>query len=655
MKKSHGEFKSLFILILLVSGIIFSSYAFTELSQGNYTYELKTFSSYEEIGSFLQAKYDNYTRSYGYEASQDLGASAPTSESINWQKTVTNGEADAETPDYSETNIQVEGVDEPDIVKTDGTYLYVIARQTVYIIQGYPAENAEILAELTYDTDISLSGLFINDNRLVVLGNTYEHTSNNGEDIYYYGWGGRSTAVIKVYDLTSPSNPELVRDVTVDGYYFDSRMIGDYVYIVCSENSYLYYGGYIESNRSVPIPTMTVDDETIELPPDEIYYVDIPEPPETLTYVVSLNIHDSTEEVVEKGFLIGNAQTMYVSQKNIYIAYIQYGYHVVSINGRSQDEQTTLLHRIRIRNGDIEYTAQGEVPGRILNQFSMDEHNGYFRIATTNGFSWNDDAQNNIYILDMDLNPVSNIENIAPGETIYSARFIGDRAYLVTFKKIDPFFTIDLSDPTNPQIIGELKIPGYSDYLHPYDNDHIIGLGKDTVEATEEEGWWRDFSFAWYQGLKIALFDVSDFANPTVLDQVIIGDRGTDSPALYDHKAFLFDKNKELLVIPIRIYEINNSIKNEYDELPGNTYGEFTFQGAYIYKLTLDNGFQYQGRITHLEDAADLQNNPYGYWGTSSIHRSLYIGSTLYTISQHMIKMHDLNTLTELNSITLTT
>ena len=230
---------------------------------------------------------------------------------------------------------------------------------------------------------------------------------------------------------------------------------------------------------------------------------------------------------------------------------------------------------------------------------------------------------------------------------------MGEKAYLVTFKKIDPFFTIDLSDPYNPQILGKLKIPGYSDYLHPYDDDHIIGIGKDTVEALDEQKEYRNLDFAWYQGLKIALFDVSDFENPQEVAKVVIGDRGTHSPVLSDHKALLFDREKELLVLPVDLYVISDDIKEQYDHYTGSTYGEFSFQGAYVYRLSLDDGFDYQGRITHFDEDDDMKSGYYGYWGSSSITRSLYIGDVLYTLSNAMVKMNDLSTLNEINSLVL--
>ncbi|MBU0636042.1 beta-propeller domain-containing protein, partial [Candidatus Micrarchaeota archaeon] len=239
------------------------------------------------------------------------------------------------------------------------------------------------------------------------------------------------------------------------------------------------------------------------------------------------------------------------------------------------------------------------------------------------------------------------LEDLAPGEQIYSARFMGKKGYLVTFKKIDPLFVIDLSDHSNPRVLGKLKIPGYSDYLHPFDETHIIGVGKHTIEAAEGD-------FAWYQGVKLAVFDVSDVENPKEMHQIIIGDRGTDSIALQDHKAFLFDREKELLILPITLAEIPEEIK-ESDVEQGNwpQYGEFTFQGAYVYNLSLANGFELKGRITHDETGEDILKSGYYYQSDNQVKRSLYIGNVLYTISNTKILLNDLFDLSELNQIEL--
>jgi len=650
MRQSNYNRKGFVVLVIIVCATLTSAFAFTSITKSEFTYDLKTFSSYDELASFLQDLSDNYSNGGGQIGlMESMDAAAPRSSEA---KNTFSWEGDAGSVDYSETNVQVEGVDEPDIVKTDGTYIYVVAESSIFIVLAYPADEARILSEISFDDEMIPENLFVNDDRLVVLGSSYQYYNmdeySKSEDSLYW-WGGYSSTMIKVYDIGDRTEPELVRDVKVDGYYFDGRMIDDYVYVLASEYTYLYY---LENSNNTRIPGMIVDGEKIDLPPDEIYYCDIPESPDTMTYVISFNVLDDHEDVTEKGFLLGNAQSIYVSRDDFYITYTKYNYNTfwgLQVDATSGNSVTTLIHRIAIHNGDTSYDAQGEVPGSVHDQFSMDEHDGFFRIATTEG--WGDSSENNVYILDLDLEVVSEIENIAPGESIYSARFIGDCAYLVTFQKIDPFFTIDLSDPYNPEILGELKIPGYSDYLHPFDDDHIIGIGKDTVEPQEEEGWWSSRSFAWYQGLKIAMFDVSDFDDPKVLDQEIIGDRGTDSPALHDHKAFLFDRSKELLVIPVSVYVIDDEIKEQNEGYTGSTYGEFEFQGAYVYTLNLD-GFDYKGRITHRDDD-DLENDRWYYRSSSEITRTLYIGDVLYTVSDEMIKMNDLYDLDEINSVTL--
>ncbi len=567
--------------------------------------------------------------------------------------------------DFSTTNVQVAGIDEPDIVKTDGTYLYVIAGQTLYIIKAYPVGDATILSRI-HIANVTISSIFLRGDRLIIFGDSYSSSPyllydgtmkrQPAPDIW---WGGTSITVVSIYDVTDRTNPVLTKEVKIDGGFFDARLIDEYIYLVATESTYDICRQLDEQNYTLVVPRICIDGDQQNIPPEDIYYVDVPELSDTMTHVVSINL--DTNDVDEKSFMLGSSQTMYVSKNNIFLASEHYSYTpLLGADGSvsSTSEEQTILHKISINTGEITYIAQGEVSGRILNQFSMDEFNGYFRIATTIGYIGGPDptAKNNIYILDENLQRVSQIEGIAPGEQIHSSRFMGDRAYLVTFKKTDPFFVIDLSDPSNPKILGELKIPGYSDYLQPFDENHVIGVGKDTQEASDadKQDWNQDF--AWYQGLKIALFDVSDVQNPVEEAKIIIGDRGTDSPALYDHKSFLFDREKELLVIPVSLYEIPQEIKDANQEGTNSIYGQFSFQGAYVYRLSLENGFEFKGRITHQNQEQQTSNSEYWYWGSSNtdITRTLYIGNVLYTISGSMVKMNDLTDLSELNSIALT-
>jgi len=566
-------------------------------------YQLKKFSSYGELEYFVMTNVCDYGNPY-YESffngivSIRLPASSKS-----------YGRGDETGVDYSTTNIQVEGVDEADIVKSDGKYIYVVSGNKVVIIDAYPAEGARILSEI--ETNESPIELFINGDKLVMLG-----------------W-----AFVKVYDVSNRENPLLTRDVSFDGQYFDSRMVGSHVYVII--NSPALY------DNKIYLPNISSNGNTKTVPATEIcYFENIHDYSYQFTTIMAINVQDDGAEIKSETFLIGATQNIFVSSNNIYVTYTDYWVYPLrewSSETSDPETETTIIHKISISDGSIEYKSQGEVPGHVLNQFSMDEYQGHFRIATTTGWM----GQNNVYVLDGNLDIVGRLEGLAPGERIYSARFIGSRAYLVTFKKVDPLFVIDLEDPNNPKVLGELKIPGYSDYLHPYDETHLIGVGKDAVDMG---------SFAWYQGVKIALFDVSDPENPIEISKYMVGDRGTDSYALQDHKAFLFSRQKNLLVLPILLAEINE--ESYPGEIPPDAYGEYVWQGAYVFDISLDDGFVLKGRITHFNDDyinAWRSYYPYDY----SVQRSLYIDNVLYTISGRSVKMNNLEDLSEISEIEL--
>jgi uncharacterized secreted protein with C-terminal beta-propeller domain len=274
----------------------------------------------------------------------------------------------------------------------------------------------------------------------------------------------------------------------------------------------------------------------------------------------------------------------------------------------------------------------------------MDEHNGFFRIATQSG-EYSKEKCSNVFILDDTLNKVGEVTNIAPNENMHSARFMGNRAYLVTFLNIDPFFVIDLSDPYNPEILGELKIPGYSDYLHPYDENHVIGIGKDSDANIDSDKIHSDNAvyYTAILGVKIALFDVTDPENPKEVSKVVIGDRGSSTPVLDNHKALLFDREKELFVIPVNVVERDEDTDYQKD----------SFQAAYVYNLNTEDGFELKGKINHEEDTKSVKDNSYYYYGSSQIKRSLFIDDTLYTISDNMIKLNELGNLNLIKSLNL--
>lgn len=361
-------------------------------------------------------------------------------------------------------------------------------------MKAYPAEEAEILSQITLNG--TLKGIFINEDKLVVLQEKFGSFETS-----------RAETLIEIYDVSDKRNPVLKRNVSLDGYYFNFRMIKDYVYTLITRSAYSH-------KDEVVLPKINFNNEIEKIRATSIYYSNVSDQYYTFTTVLAVNLQDDELEPTHETFLLGAARTLYVSQGNIYITFpettSQYMMQFPPQGTLAEGGEQTSIHRIHIENGEIEYVASGEVPGYVLNQFSMDEYKDYFRIATTTGHFRA--SQNHVYVLNMDLNIVGKLENLAPGEKIYSARFIGDRCYLVTFKKVDPLFVIDLKNPVAPRVLDQLKITGYSDYLHPYDENHVKGVGKETVAA--EEG-----DFAWYQGVKISLFDVSDVNNPKEIDK----------------------------------------------------------------------------------------------------------------------------------------
>jgi uncharacterized secreted protein with C-terminal beta-propeller domain len=244
--------------------------------------------------------------------------------------------------------------------------------------------------------------------------------------------------------------------------------------------------------------------------------------------------------------------------------------------------------------------------------------------------------------MDQSLHVSGRLEGLSPGERFHSARFMENRAYLVTFKKTDPLFVVDLTNPAKPALLGELNVNGYSDYLQPYDQNHLIGIGKDTVDAG---------IFAWYQGVKVSLFDVSDTSHPREIGKYVIGARGTNSPALSEHKAVLFDRSLNLLVIPVEVALIQDSTitpglppSGTTGTLPASQYYQPTWQGAYVFKVTVDNGIVFRGGITHLKPGEiPSWNNQ-----DSFVTRSLYIDTVLYTISNNMVKLNNLSDLSQI-------
>ncbi|MBI1936171.1 beta-propeller domain-containing protein, partial [Candidatus Woesearchaeota archaeon] len=418
----------------------------TKISQFQTSQQLKKFSSVGDLRKFLDnAALNAGTRNYYGGVQRDVVFSAAIAESAApmAKSAAADLGAGARATDYSTTNVQVQGVDEADIVKNDDKYIYTLTQNKLVIVDAFPAENAKVLSETKIKGN--LRNMFVNKDRLVVFAD------DNGEvtilDQYDFMPRPRYTQTthVYVYDVSDRSEPKLVKDYNLNGYYFQSRMIGDYVYFVVQENVYYW-------NRIIDVPVVMESSKVIARP--DIYYFDNPETNYNFNTVASFNIFESKDEVDAKTFMMGYSNNLYVSEDNIYISYqknLPYNYYEAHNEGRFYDvavplfpldiqskindvkndnnlksyekwEQIstilegmyngmdkddrqeviekiqnaieeyeaklaaerakTVIHRIAISNGNIEYGAKGEVPGYLLNQFSMDENGDYFRVAT---------------------------------------------------------------------------------------------------------------------------------------------------------------------------------------------------------------------------------------------------------------------------------
>ena len=534
--------------------------------------------------------------------------------------------------DYSKTNTQVQGVDEADIVKTDGTYIYYLTNEKLTIINTENASQMKEMSTIKFDETFTPEEIFLNNDKIIVIGKRYEYDKTErkigiDEDFLYPNYMDKTYTSAKLYNVKDKTNPTLERTVEVEGDYLTARMIGSNVYI--ASNKYMYYAYICNTYKSTELNEddfkphyldTATSNETKSINFDCIYY--IPEFEDTnYLNIVAFNITNNQEANVES--YLGAGEEIYASKENLYVTKTKYDYE-----RKNKTSITTEIYKFNLNNANCTFAKAGDVPGSVLNQFSMDECNGYFRIATTDSTSWNSESNtNNLYVLNENLETIGKIEGLAKGERIYSVRFMGNRAYMVTFVETDPLFVIDLSNPTTPTVLGELKIPGYSKYLHPYDETHLIGIGEDTEVVNYGYG-----DRVVTNGMKMAMFDVTDPNNPQELYNVKIGEKGTYSELLYNHKALLFSKEKNIIAFPISITD------NDY---------KVTFQGAIVYGVSLEKGFELKTKISN--SATDYDR----YYSRNRVERIIYIKDTLFTLSNGLIKGVDLNTFETKGSIEL--
>lgn len=550
------------------------------------------------------------------------------------------------TKDYSTTNIQVENVDEADIVKTDGDYIYSISEDNVIITDVKDPKQPKVVATIKSEDDDIPEDIILYKDKLVVIS-----TKGNQTQRYYYN--DRMNTVVKIYNITSREKPVLTKSYEMYEPYYTSRCIDNVLYVISSGN--------LRKEDDEIVVGYNEDNMEKEMSIDKIKYLkDVKTTKQTLISTVDLN--NETADIKLDSYLM-NISNAYVSENAIYLLNQKYNndskipmkllFGFKGVFGLedyyemdSESGYYTEIYKFDIKE-NVEYKAKTKVKGKTINQYSLDEKDNHLRIALY------DNDGSRVAIFDEDLKQIGISDNVAKGEKMYSSRFIGDKVYFVTYKTIDPLFVMDLSNETKPKVLGKLKIPGYSTYLHPYDENHIIGIGMETKEIINRNSNGKVISTtAKVVGMKMALFDVSNVNSPVQISSVVIGDSRTTSAILTNPKALLFSKEKSLIAIPVNNYsqdfEVTSS--NNYETMINNytKYSKpYNAEGYFVYNINVQDGFKLKGVITH-----EKTNATY-YYSNSKLLRGLYIDNNLYTVSETMIKVNELDSLKAVGELKL--
>ena len=488
----------------------------------------------------------------------------------------------AEDASYSNTNVQVEGVDESDRVKTDGRYLYIADGGRVHVLRaGLPLVN---VSEIVIDASGAsyVQGLYVDGHRLTVIYSEYGSSGVQVTSAIYAKYEAQRTCA-SVYDVTDPAAPALERSAGMTGYLVTSRMLGTTLYLITDHSVWSYGSG------EVRLPELTVDGKSSSIKATEVSYD--PAMAEVSSFIDLLAFDTSSGRVGTLPTLAGPTSVVYMSHTALYLTTQVWDGAVVS----SSSSLSTSIYRIAVNGTGMSLEAQGSVDGRPLNQFALDERGGRLRIATTTAWP---NPSNEVHVLDLELREVGSVEGIAPGESIYSCRFMGDRLYLVTYLQVDPLFIVDLSTDI-PAVLGELKAPGASNYLEMVDAG-LMGVGF-------ENG-----------SVKVSLFNVTDPRDLSEIGSFVV-EGFSYSPAQYDHKAVTYLQGDGRLVIPVTYYGSDHWT------------GVYQRPSSAVLVLQLDaDGVSEVGRIVHENATAD---------------RSLRIGDVLYTVSDTTVMASSLSTL----------
>jgi uncharacterized secreted protein with C-terminal beta-propeller domain len=571
--------------------------------------------------------------------------------------------------DYSTTNTQVPTVDEADYVKNDGNTIFVLSRDGLHVIDAWPAAETREVAHL------SLPGeprrLYFSDNRLVVYIRMQATaktgaagTSNPSDQGCTYGYncrfsseGGHTLAI--VYDVTAPATPVELMRYELSGGYVDSRRIGPFVYTVVHDAGAGQVPGLDFTLQATSYDDLEAkfaqriaeNNAKIDATSDDYFlpWAQMTKPDGNATLVsscqqafatdsalggsfVSVNTFDLTKLALPTRTVIGsNAGYIYASPTSLYMAvdrtYEQNYAGTGSTTYSSYRAQDSFVHKFGLSGSDVTYAGSVSLPGHILNQFAMDEKDGVLRVASTKG--WVPDPAVQSYLTTYGpqagkLVQLGQVGGIGPQEDIRSVRFDGDRGFVVTFKKTDPLFVFDLTDPAKPTLMGELQIPGFSTYMQRLDDTHMLAIG---FTADDHE------SFAYFNGIQVQIFDVSDLANPKLAWKTVIGTRGSSSEALTNHLAFNYFAPKKMLALPITVCEGGGN---------GSYATNMTFAGVMAFDVSLESGITEHGRLPFVDASTVSATDNCDKWWTDSkslVKRSIFMDDFIYGLSDTQLRV----------------
>lgn len=592
---------------------------------------------------------------------KELSTPMPKSESMELNNVPVSG---GSSNDFTTTNIQEKGVDESDIVKNNGTHIYFVRNNTLRIIKAGDEMTEESSLSLK---DMNINEIMLSDTKLIILGSL---KTDNISKYDYYGY--KNDIAVRVYDISNPKLPVLLKSFSFDGYMVSSRRVGDILYII--SNKYISRDNYKNFEVKTGSSVKKIFDDC-----SNISYIPNFDRSE-ITTITSINI-SSSEDKLNMKHILGAGNLVYSSLNNLYVTSPfskQTSYTNLKTGNLNWSwSNYSRVFKFGLDKENVEFVAQGVVEGRLLNKYSLSEYNNNLRLATTVDNS--SGRENNVFILDENLNLLSKITGIAKGEHIKSVRFMGDKGFVVTFKAVDPLFVIDMN-PDNPKILGELKIPGWSDYLHPINDKYLIGIGKEVDPENEKND---RLTFDMLKGMKLSIFDVSDYSNPKEIHKTVIGERGTNSEVLHNPLSLFFDSEKELIGFPISIYEseekefcdpyhmktcegaledYKSNCKCSEDSsgvivcpscLPAPTcmpkcttekiYNN-TFNGGIIYSFDIEKGFELEHKFSHEKyNIYNLVNENYRDYNFN-IRRILRIKDNIYGLSNKLITGYDMST-----------